>query len=284
MSTIAIRILVFLIGIPALVALVLIGREPLHLPFNLVAVAVSGLGALELSRLFAQKDAGYRASVFVIPVLGMLIPAATLLVALRVLPSEAILLVIAAAFTLILAVQIFRHREEDFSHILTNSASNLMLVFYPGLFISYVVRLSTLEHSSILILVFLCSVYFNDALAYVTGSVFGKSSRRILPISPNKSIPGFLGGFAASVIVLGAARVLFPEVFPGSPLVALIFGAIIGVWAIVGDLVESALKRSATMKDSGTAIPGRGGFLDNIDSPIFAAPAFFYAYIWLFVA
>jgi phosphatidate cytidylyltransferase len=284
MRTILVRVLVFLIGIPALAGLVLLWREPIHLPFNLVAIAVSGLGALELSRFFEKKDAGYRASIFVIPLLGMLLPAATLMVALGLLPSEGILVVLAGATTVILVVQVFRRNEADFGHILTNSASNLMLLLYPGLFISYVIRISTLEHSTALILVFLVAVYCNDSLAYVTGSAFGRSSRRILPISPNKSIPGFLGGFFASIIVAGAAGVLLPEVFPSPIYMSLLFGAVVGLWAILGDLVESALKRSATMKDSGTAIPGRGGFLDNIDSPIFTAPAFFYAYIWLFLA
>jgi phosphatidate cytidylyltransferase len=58
----------------------------------------------------------------------------------------------------------------------------------------------------------------------------------------------------------------------------ILIGLIVGVSVIMGDLIESALKRSATSKDSGSLIPGRGGVLDSIDSVLYAAPVFYYLF------
>ena len=72
-----------------------------------------------------------------------------------------------------------------------------------------------------------------------------------------------------------AISMLAPAYFQVHPLAIAAMGLVVGCAAIVGDLFESALKRSAGVKDSGTMVPGRGGFLDSIDSLLFAAPAFY---------
>jgi phosphatidate cytidylyltransferase len=277
------RVLVFFIGVPALIALVILVPRPAHLPFSLVAVAVSGLAALELSAFFSRKLADFRTPGVAVALLGMVIPVVTLAAALGLVPGEAVLGVIVVSVGIVLAAQVFRQREEAFSHILPNLAGNLTLIFYPGLFVSYAIRMTVLDHSSILILAFLAAVYLNDTGAYLFGNLFGKNTRNILPISPNKSVAGFIGGFAVSILALVVAQTFFPVAFPGAIWKAILLGGVVGLAAMIGDLVESALKRSATLKDSGNAIPGRGGFLDNIDSPVFAAPAFFYLYTVLFL-
>jgi phosphatidate cytidylyltransferase len=86
-----------------------------------------------------------------------------------------------------------------------------------------------------------------------------------------------------TIVVVLVAHRIDPTLFPGTPGSRVVFGAIAGMVVIIGDLVESALKRSAAAKDSGTLIPGRGGILDSIDSPIFLAPAFYYLYRLLFL-
>jgi phosphatidate cytidylyltransferase len=132
------------------------------------------------------------------------------------------------------------------------------------------------------ILVFLLMVFANDSLAWAAGMLFGKGNRGIIAASPNKSIAGFIGGLIAAVLAgIGGAyflpgafvsRYLHP-VFAGG-----LLGFLTGAAGSLGDLAESALKRSSGIKDSGALIPGRGGVLDSIDSVALAAPVFYVAY------
>ncbi|MDD5759103.1 MAG: phosphatidate cytidylyltransferase [Desulfobulbaceae bacterium] len=113
----------------------------------------------------------------------------------------------------------------------------------------------------------------SDTGAYYAGSNFGKN--KLCPaISPNKTIEGLLGGMAASLAsALLAGHLLLPQVPFLRMVGAIIVLSLIGVG---GDLVESIMKRSCSVKDSGTLLPGHGGVLDRIDSLLTAAPAMFY--------
>ena len=277
------RILVFVVGIPGLVFLVLSGRENSNFAFHLLVVASSAIGAAELGRIFEKRIAAYRGSAVLLPVMGGSLPIGAMLVVHRDLPADLFLGVIVAFFGLILASQCFRTREEHFDAILPLVSAHAAILLYPGLFLAYVIRLSLFPDASELLLVLIGAVYLNDAGAYVAGMLFGKNSRKLLPISPKKSLVGFVFGFLVSPGVILAARALRPGLFPGPAWVAVLFGVAVGTATILGDLAESALKRSATVKDSGQIIPGRGGILDSIDSPLFAAPVFFYLYAPLFL-
>ena len=93
-------------------------------------------------------------------------------------------------------------------------------------------------------------------------------------ISPGKTVEGAIAQFAASLIAaLTAGGWLFPGLRVGD---AVIVGVLLGVLGQVGDLVESALKRSVGTKDTGNVIPGHGGILDRIDGLLFNAPVLFY--------
>ena len=119
-----------------------------------------------------------------------------------------------------------------------------------------------------LVLSLLLVVWATDTAAYVAGRTLG--GPRLAPaISPGKTWSGLLGG------VLGAALTGALTAWPGSgsPAQAAGLGAILAGVAQVGDLVESAFKRAARVKDSGSLIPGHGGLLDRVDGLLFAAPA-----------
>jgi phosphatidate cytidylyltransferase len=108
----------------------------------------------------------------------------------------------------------------------------------------------------------------NDVAAYAVGAAFGR--RKLLPrVSPGKTVEGTIGGLVASVLV-GYALVTLLD-FPSW--VGVGVGLIVGVVGPLGDLVESAIKRAAAVKDSGGLLPGHGGMLDRLDSLIFIAPA-----------
>ena len=289
MRNIALRTITFFVGVPALVAVILLLPHQNHLALNLIAVAASALGARELSILFGQADTGYRASFVVIPLLGATIPLTQVLVVHDVVPQTAVLFVVYVAVAVILLLQLVRREDERFEHALSNTAANITLLLYPGLFVSYVVRMTALPRAAPLILTFLCVVFFNDTMAYLSGVFYRRIQERraersgrtwqprvVLSVSPKKTLVGFAGGLLMAPATLVAARLLFPRAIPGRIWQLVLVGLAVGVATILGDLIESALKRSATRKDSGSLIPGRGGILDSIDSVLYAAPVFFY--------
>jgi phosphatidate cytidylyltransferase len=128
------------------------------------------------------------------------------------------------------------------------------------------------EHGSKLLLMLFALVWINDAGAYFAGKSLGK--RKFAPvISPNKTWEGAIGGFLATVI-LGMFIGGYSSIFTFRQ--GLFLGVLLGVIAPIGDLLESAIKRGAGVKDSGTLLPGHGGVLDRIDSVIFCAPVFYF--------
>ncbi|MEE8440401.1 MAG: phosphatidate cytidylyltransferase, partial [Spirochaetia bacterium] len=172
MRNLGLRLILWFIGVPAVFALVIFLPYAHHLAINLVVMILSGLGAVELARLFGRKDARYRASNLIIPLLGAAIPIAQLLTTTAGLSETAPYFTIVVTTGIILFVPVFRHTADDFQHTLTNIAANLTLLLYPGLFLSYIIRLSEFEPSSILIVTFFCAVFFNDSMAYTAGSLY----------------------------------------------------------------------------------------------------------------
>ncbi len=112
-----------------------------------------------------------------------------------------------------------------------------------------------------------------DTGAYTIGRLFGRN-RPFARISPRKSLEGSLGGFVAAILAGLVARAWFAPFLTLRD--ALVLGAVVGLFAQVGDLVESLLKRDASHGDSSELIPGHGGILDRFDSLYFGAPAVFY--------
>lgn len=130
------------------------------------------------------------------------------------------------------------------------------------------------SHSGIIWTSFVLAVVFaGDTAAYYVGKAIGR--HRLCPsVSPGKTVEGAAGGLAANLLI-GALfkQHWLPELSWGF-CVALI--VVLGVVAQIGDLVESMLKRSVGLKDSGWLLPGHGGMLDRIDGLLFAAPALYY--------
>jgi phosphatidate cytidylyltransferase len=115
-----------------------------------------------------------------------------------------------------------------------------------------------------------------DIGAYVIGRRIGRHP--LSPISPGKTMEGALGGILCSLIVGAVGGVVLG--WPWGWLSGGVLGAVVALFAVVGDLTESMLKRDAGLKDSGDVIPGHGGILDRIDSYLFV-PAVVYALVTL---
>jgi phosphatidate cytidylyltransferase len=276
------RLLVFLIGIPLIVLLVLFLPWRHHLALNIVVVAFTGLGALEFSAMLKTKGPGLsRMEAFV---LGILAPLSeTLAVSCGADRIIVPVMCIAGAAWILLSRMFSAAAALDL--FLNRLAAGFAVLIYPGAFMYWLIKMSGRENAGPVMLVFLLTAIGNDSSAWAAGMLFGKGNRGIVPASPNKSIAGFIGGAAGSVIVSAGAALIVPGFFvprfasvPGVPpalLPAVVLGLLAGLAAMAGDLCESAVKRSAGFKDSGNIMLGRGGALDSIDSIAVAAPVFY---------
>ena len=153
-----------------------------------------------------------------------------------------------------------------FSQVQTaDTALTVFGALYTGLSLSFLVLVRGFDSGQIVALALVFSVWANDTLAYFVGSSIGK--HKLAPtISPKKSWEGLVGGTLGSLLVWVVVAFL-----PSQPITlpwAIVTGLVVGAAVILGDLAESRFKREAGVKDSGTLLPGHGGFLDRHDSLI----------------
>jgi len=185
--------------------------------------------------------------------------------------SEKVLLVLSAG--LVTAFLLRLRRSDDLRHVSEEIGFLSLGIFYVVLLLSYLLFLRNLEHGSLWLLLLFIVVWFNDTAAYFTGMSIGK--RKLYPkISPKKSVEGFAGGLLGSIAAAVLAKMLFLHQL--SLMDSLMIATAIGILGPLGDLVESMLKRSSSVKDSGSLIPGHGGILDRVDSILFSAPFLYY--------
>ncbi len=159
-----------------------------------------------------------------------------------------------------------------------NIAFTVLGIFYVALPFSLLNYLVTFtgKYSYELMFGFFFILWCNDAGAYLAGSAFGK--RKLFPrISPGKSWEGSIGGAIAGYIVVFIISGWYKDL---RIVDWIVIAAILIVIGTLGDLVESLLKRSKNVKDSGTLLPGHGGILDRFDSLIMATP-FVFSYLYL---
>lgn len=154
------------------------------------------------------------------------------------------------------------------------SAGGLIFVALP---FSYIVRISETErHGRELVLFTLVLIWAGDILAYFVGRTFGRIPMAPA-LSPKKTWEGALGNFFASLLV----AVAFARWAQLDVVMLLVMAALANIAGQMGDLIESAYKRGAVVKDSGTLLPGHGGMLDRIDALVLACPVVWAVYLFL---
>lgn len=198
----------------------------------------------------------------------------------------------------LLAVMVRAVGKAQISEALASISGTFFGVFYVGWLLAHAVTLRDFHRivaakwgadaaagydpaSGAFLLIFaLSAVVLCDAGAYFAGRKWGR--RKLAPkISPGKTVEGALGGVAAGTLAALACKgvfdVFWPELSTGmSWTVAAPLGLVLSVAGMIGDLVESLLKRDAALKDAGTLLPGMGGVLDRIDSALLAIPVMYY--------
>ena len=156
---------------------------------------------------------------------------------------------------------------------LTNIAYSYMGQMYIALPLGLMSMYYTLPDGKFLLLAMFIMIWLNDTGAFLVGSMIGK--HKLFPrISPNKSWEGFIGGVVFAIASSFVFKYCFPSYFENISIFGLAgMGAVVGAFATWGDLVESLIKRTLGVKDSGKLLPGHGGILDRIDSLLLVIPA-----------
>ena len=167
-----------------------------------------------------------------------------------------------------------RHKEDA----LTGWVWTIAGILYIGWLLSHFVALRGLESGRDWVLFALFVTFASDSAAYFIGRAWGRHP--LAPdISPKKTREGAIGGIAGAIIASLLLVMLLD--LPISYGAAILLSIAVSVFGQIGDLFESLFKRNMGVKDSGNAMPGHGGFLDRMDSIVFAGVVVYYYVIWL---
>lgn len=162
---------------------------------------------------------------------------------------------------------------QEIRYALTDSAVLVLGIVYIGVTLGYVLRTRALPQGEFFVFFLVLITWAADTGAYLVGSTLGRHP--LAPrLSPKKTIEGVVGGLLLALGMAFVARTWFLDTLTVLDCVAL--GVLLTLIGLLGDLFESALKRSAAVKDSGSLIPGHGGMLDRLDSLLFTGPSFYY--------
>jgi len=177
------------------------------------------------------------------------------------------LLVLTLAFDLYLMIQLFTSKSMVVKKEFKVFIEVLFYIGIPVLLASNMFLVGV-DSKSIVIFILILLIWANDTFAYLTGSLFGKN--KLMPsVSPGKTIEGFIGGGVLTIIT---AVLLFYYFKTFSVYFYMLLAILVWIIGTIGDLIESKIKRSYGIKDSGTIMPGHGGFLDRFDSFLFVLP------------
>ena len=275
------RIVLFVTAVPAVIGIILFLPFKNFLVVNVMFIGIAVASSLEAGKLMLNKSAplirfgaagltGLLCTWIFIDTAGFL-------------DSDFFIEVFEPVFFvsivgLMLFFSVLVPKTKNIPNIISRAGAGIFLIIYPGLFFVFCIKCTGLQYPAFLLLFLILTIFISDALAYVTGKLFGKQETVITKLSPNKTIIGFVTEIIFCCASSTAMAFFFPGRFPLHPIVAAVFGIGLGITTIIGDLFESALKRSAGVKDSGRVIPGRGGFLDSLDSLLFSAPLFYFVF------
>lgn len=278
MSKVLKRLGVFFIGVPLILFLVSFSYQS-HLIIQCLITLFSIFAGYEFCSMVSSKNKPLFNRALILICIGLLPPACYLAILTKTNLEVVFWLYI---FELMVLLGIECIKAKTFEVSFEKFANSAFIILYCGFFITFISRITTLNEPSFMLALYLIIVFMCDSGAWFFGVLFGKSTRGIIAASPNKSLVGFIGGILSSVASAIVVKEIYPDIFYLSYQNLVIISLITSVSAIIGDLVESVLKRSLDCKDSGTLIPGRGGVLDSIDSLLIAAPVFYIAVQFLF--
>lgn len=230
---------------------------------------LSALASSELSAIYRAK--GIASSRRLTVTAGWLGLAVCGLVPSNAAGIEAVAIAGAAAIAVLVGALVFYARNEKPEGVIAATGTALLAFVYLGMAFGFVLLLRR-EHPAWVLLWVLVVTKSCDIGAYFTGRLIGRT--KLIPwLSPGKTWEGLAGGVVLSAIVGAVGAWLLGAAVPPGAIAGAGIGVVLGVVGQFGDLLASLLKRDAGIKDSGQAVPGFGGWLDVLDSPLLAMPA-----------
>lgn len=267
------RLLLFALSVPFFIAVTLLLPGQRHLALAVATTVATAFAAHEVVRLMLGANRTRLGDVAAIAASAG-VPAVTWLQVAGVAGEHAVVGYLAGGGAVLLLVSTVPSGRPSSEPLRERAAAAVLVLLYPGLLVSYVVRIASLAHAGQALLAFFILVFGTDIAGYLAGRLT-RARPCGLPVSPNKTVAGFAGSLIMALLLGVAVTRLFPLAVPFGPAAALGLGAAVGTATIAGDLVESGLKRAAAVKHSGRHIPGRGGVMDSIDSILLGAPVFY---------
>jgi len=266
----------------AWIVIFVMGGFWLH-PFSFILTGLILLIGTQYEYYLMIRNTGVRPQILPGIITGITAYAISTLIASGVIPRKSFLVLI-PMMLLIMVIELYRKQDKPFDSLAHTLFSVLYTAIpfsmFPFAAFSRTGLNSILPHINIIfspgiIIGFFILIWANDTGAYLTGMLFGRH-KLMERISPKKTWEGFIGGL---IIASVAAWFLSDWLGVVDKIHWVIISLIISVAGTYGDLVESMLKRSTGVKDSGTIMPGHGGFLDRFDSAILSFPL-----VYLFIS
>ena len=259
------RLILFFIGLPIILSFVYFFPHAHFLLLHCLMFAVTAISVIEIYPMLKTQLAVYPLPMMLL--ISLIMPVAVYLNTFALFAQADFLFTVALACFVLFSIEVGYSFVLPLTKSIQRMAAAVLIFIYPGVLLSFVSPITRWPYAPQIITVFLFIVFICDSAAWLFGTLFGKNNRGFVPASPNKSI-------AAGIL----AYYLFPQSFGTSLSGSILVGLLTALAAIIGDLVESVIKRSAQVKDSGAIILGRGGIMDSIDSIITAAPIFYVCY------
>lgn len=278
MSTLAKRIIMGIIGIPIMIWIVILGSPYFTVFFAIIAI----LALRELYLLLAAKGFAPHSLIGMITGFAWMV-----LVGIQsVHGPHLLLLILSLAGLATLSLELANSYQDHHAPPAGAVVSTLGGILYVPVMLSNVIVLRTfeaqgamapyftnmnMEPGAALVIILFLGVWAGDTFAFFGGMAFGKTP--LMPhISPKKTVEGAVIGAIGSIASMMVGTYFL---MPAFPLWIMIIGSVfLTLFAPIGDLVESMIKRDAHVKDSSELIPGHGGAFDRFDSMLFAAPIF----------
>jgi phosphatidate cytidylyltransferase len=247
-------------------------------PGTLIFLVVAGVSVLASRELAAiMRENGLRASKRITTAAALVGLGVSCLVPVGVSGSHGATIANTGAIAVFLFALLYYSRHRSFEGIVAAAGGTMLAYVYLGLMLGFVLAIRR-DHDVWTLLWIVLVTKSSDIGAYFTGRLLGKH-KLIVWLSPGKTWEGLVGGVALAGLIAATTGGLMLDIRPLPSLLILAgVGALLAVVGQFGDLIASLFKRDAGLKDSSRILPGFGGVLDVMDSPILVAPV---AYWWL---